>query len=292
MQYLSLETQNLNFAQLCAIGARYQGEVGTSGVRAEGLGGLENLLKAASKAADDFLLSNRSPRETAIKGAKNLAAFHDSQRPDVLKAQQAQLDRGVVHLRKWLSRQGAWFAGKDGLNWSATMRSTVIYDEELARQNATKIQIRGGVLLNMDGKAIDTSRMVTHFSGPGHAIYVMSAEGHLHLNAHNVGHYHHSSLLAGANVAGAGEISVRHGIVTSLSNKSGHYVPNQIHLLYVLGKLQQSGVALQFQIYLAGDHKRFRTVHEFMLYAGMDNESYERLQASNQPFRDAGYAVF
>src|SRR5262249_40216433 len=63
---------------------------------------------------------------------------------------------------------------------------------------------------------------------------------HLHVASHITGQYHHSSLLAGANVACAGEIEIgADGKILWLSNKSGHYKPNVDHVFQVLNQLQK-----------------------------------------------------
>jgi hypothetical protein len=44
---------------------------------------------------------------------------------------------------------------------------------------------------------------------------------------HFVGRFHHSSLLAGAAVAAAGEIEVRNGQLIAISDRSRHYLPGR-----------------------------------------------------------------
>ena len=63
-----------------------------------------------------------------------------------------------------------------------------------------------------DGSRFDTSTGATAWSGDGRAIFVMDGSGNLYATLdQRVGHTHHSSLLGGAPVAGAGEIEVRDG---------------------------------------------------------------------------------
>ena len=76
------------------------------------------------------------------------------------------------------------------------------------------------------------------------AIFVLSHEGDLFLTtAQAIGRFHHSSFVAGAPVAAAGEMTVHHGQVLALSNRSGHYMPPRACLGRVLEKLRQMGVA-------------------------------------------------
>lgn len=251
-RYKVLDTGNnsVNFSELCKIGVSYQGEVGESGEREGALGLLQKQLEKAMNNAKGFQVANRTPQSTNATGVKALKAFHTSQQTHVKEAEQARLNEVAIRLRTWLSRQGAWFSGESGLNEEMTMRPkmVVVYDNQLAQQNLTKLSIDGGLLRSADGKLFDTSKMVTHFSGPGFAIYVMSFSGNLHAGSHSVGHRHHSSLLAGADVNGAGEIVVTGGRITFLSNKSGDYRPGRNQLLAVLAMLQHSGVPLDFRL--------------------------------------------
>jgi hypothetical protein len=67
--------------------------------------------------------------------------------------------------------------------------------------------------------------------------------------SHKVGKFHHSSLLAGGNVALGGEMVVHGGHIVSMTNKSGHYAPTPAHLRQFLHILQKKGVNLGFRIW-------------------------------------------
>jgi hypothetical protein len=281
-RYKVLDTGNnsVNFSELCTIESSYNGEVGTSGERQVALGNLQKQLEKAMNDAKGFQVANRTPQSTNATGVQALKAFHTSQQTNVKDAKQTQLNQVVIRLRTWLSRQGAWFSGDSGLNWKMTMRPKVVYDTQLAQQNFTKLSIDGGLLRSADGKLFDTSKMVTHFSGPGFAIYVMSFSGNLHAGSHSVGHRHHSSLLAGANVNGAGEIVVTGGRITFLSNKSGHYHPGRNQLLAVLAMLQHNGVPLDFSLRVFTAQYRHGTnyvsVDAFMKANQLDDASIDQ----------------
>jgi hypothetical protein len=76
-----------------------------------------------------------------------------------------------------------------------------------------------------DGTLFDTTSGRTVFSD-GRAIFVMDEHGNLYATMNQqVGHIHHSSLLAGDPVVGAGEIDVRGGQLVGMTDKSGHYHP-------------------------------------------------------------------
>lgn len=55
----------------------------------------------------------------------------------------------------------------------------------------------------------------------------------------------HSSVLAGGNVAGAGEIKIKKGKVQSIDNKSGHYKPETQFLLQTVEHLLKQGAMLE-----------------------------------------------
>ncbi len=270
-----------SYGATCSVGHHYVGEVGTSGVRQGALEDLEDqLVEAFDKARQKQ--GAQGPAKIDVPGGpgqvKALAQWHEGQSTASKDAAQKTLNDKVIFLRKWLSRQGAWFGPEGRLLWPETLKLRVVYDAELAKQNATRITIKnGGRLHTPDGKFLDTAKFVTHFSGPGKAIYVMSATGNLHVHSHSVGHFHHSSLLAGAPVAGAGEIEVQRGLITWLSNKSGHYRPGRDHLLQVLGMLQSKGVDLAFPLSVvglgAGDYP---SVEEFMKNQLIDDEGFEK----------------
>jgi hypothetical protein len=76
-----------------------------------------------------------------------------------------------------------------------------------------------------DGELFDTTEASTLHSD-GRAIFVMDCSGNLYATTdHAFGITHHSSLLAGDPVAGAGEITVRNGDMSEMTDASGHYEP-------------------------------------------------------------------
>ena len=77
-------------------------------------------------------------------------------------------------------------------------------------------------------------------------IYVLSSCGRLYANfdpdpaAHA---FYHSSFVAGREVAAAGAMTVRDGLLLSLSNESGHYIPAPSSLSTILRRLTKMGVS-------------------------------------------------
>jgi hypothetical protein len=99
----------------------------------------------------------------------------------------------------------------------------------------------------------DTSSMDSNYMGRGFAIYVMDSAGRLYASQHKVGLFHHSSFLAGADVAGAGEMNVVGGVLKVITNKSGHYAPTKQEMAQVLEELEGRGVNLSQVEYIHVD---------------------------------------
>ncbi len=120
--------------------------------------------------------------------------------------------------------------------------SKVTYLSETERQ-MLRIEVRDGKLYDASGRPVDTANGSSFQSGDGTAIFVMGPDGHLYISDfHEVQQFHHSSILAGEPVAGAGEIVVEDGVIVSINRGSGHYQPNPIHMDQVLDELDAAGV--------------------------------------------------
>jgi hypothetical protein len=89
----------------------------------------------------------------------------------------------------------------------------------------------------------DTGGLVSKASGPGYAIFVMDPQGNIYAGQHRVGLFHHSSFLAGRDVAAAGEIKVTGGKLTHLTAKSGHYFPSPENTWQVVKEMAGAGVS-------------------------------------------------
>ena len=112
-------------------------------------------------------------------------------------------------------------------------------------QNRLFADADGNLRSAADGSRFDTSTGVTAWSGDGRAIFVMDGSGNLYATLdQRVGHTHHSSLLGGAPVAGAGEIEVRDGRLVAMTDQSGHYRPRPAMNDRVLRSLRRQGVVL------------------------------------------------
>lgn len=222
---------------------------------------LKNLERPAAAGAYASVANKKAFFERAGNTAQNQAA---------IAAARKEVDR----LRYWLKKEGV-AAQADGTILSTGISPMVVmYDHDIARQGATMVHISGGKLYTDRACTLplDTKNMVTHFSGPGKAIFVMSQSGNIHVDSHVVGHRHHSSLLAGAPVACGGELEVSNGTLKWLSNKSGHYAPNVDHLLQILHVLQKKFVPLTFALTVFMPARSpFATVADFMQQLQLDD---------------------
>lgn len=117
-------------------------------------------------------------------------------------------------------------------------RMSVEYLKSDEARKPYKLSVNGQGLLLQNGALFDTTNMSTVFSGKGWAIYVVTPDGDIYAATHKLSAFHHSSLLAAADVAGAGELQVTKGKIVSISNKSGHYLPGMIHLVQTLDALK------------------------------------------------------
>jgi hypothetical protein len=94
-----------------------------------------------------------------------------------------------------------------------------------------------------DGGLFDTGTSQTVWSGGGRAIFVMDEHGNLYATVdQQIGRIHHSSLLAGEPVVGAGEIEVRNGRLVAMTDQSGHYQPTAEMNDLVMQDLRNQGL--------------------------------------------------
>jgi len=117
--------------------------------------------------------------------------------------------------------------------------------EAVAPQDRANYELSGGTtFIRGGGVKYDTSGSYSKFKGVGFGIFVMGSNGKIYAGDHRIGLFHHSSLLAGGAVAGAGELKVIGGALKWITNKSGHYTPTAAQTIQVLAELQRRGVDL------------------------------------------------
>lgn len=289
----------MQYRYLSQLGSHYNGEEGTPGVRRSVLQGVEAQLKAAmvDLANAERPLARPLPalpatvadprRVAAAREAETRAAEFIARRA----TQVAHYRRLVSNIREVLVRQGCEVRADGSIVWERSM-ATVVYDHDPVLRNMTRIHLSGGRLFSDEActRPLDTRGMVTQFSGPGFAIFVMSERGNLHVASHSVGHRHHSSLLAGESVAAAGELICRDGVLRWLSNKSGHYRPGVGHLLQVLHQLQKKGIPMTFPLMVLPSGKNYGSVGAFLdelRIAGEPDYELDKLMAYKEHLTDA-----
>lgn len=98
-----------------------------------------------------------------------------------------------------------------------------------------------GLLYDANVQPFDTTGAGT-VTGKGKAIFVMSETGDIYASlTQQAGIFHHSSFLAGGPVAAAGELEVANGLVKTVSNRSGHYTPDQSYTHQFVEQLWRKG---------------------------------------------------
>jgi hypothetical protein len=129
---------------------------------------------------------------------------------------------------------------ESGNGWCAPKKVQYLSAAERAE---LKLTIREGKVYDSKGNLYDTTDAGTFFSGKGKSIFVMDSNGNIYASKHQaVGEFHHSSILRGEPVSGAGEITVKDGVITEISNRSGHYQPTQEINSQVLKQVGSEGV--------------------------------------------------
>jgi len=119
-----------------------------------------------------------------------------------------------------------------------------------------------------DGKAYVGGRMLPHLTpdeDPNSEInymYSMDPKGNIYLFENGPlasCRFHHSSLVNGDAVAGAGHFKIQQGVINYASNCSGHYHPSDDLLDQVLEVLRENGVSVKEKHYYGGKPmKRYR----------------------------------
>lgn len=119
----------------------------------------------------------------------------------------------------------------------------VKYLDEDGREER-RLFVHDGRLYGVDGRPFDTSTgMSIHGGNDPRAIFVMDEYGNIYAsNYHALGEFHHSSLLAGEPVSGAGEMRVVNGRLEFISDQSGHYKPPPEYLEQVIERLREDGI--------------------------------------------------
>jgi uncharacterized Zn-binding protein involved in type VI secretion len=129
-------------------------------------------------------------------------------------------------------------------NW-LTGRSTVEYLNDAQRAELL-LTIKDGKLYDAKGNLFDTIGVWIDHRAPRSAIYVMDENGNFYASIdHKRGEFHHSSILGGRPVAGAGEIEVNRGVLQYINRGSGHYEPTPEMLQQTVNELRARGLEFE-----------------------------------------------
>lgn len=105
------------------------------------------------------------------------------------------------------------------------------------------VKVKDGKFYDAKGNLLDTRHAVGSHGYSGRGIFVMDKQGNIYLHTDPIqGKIHHSSLVAGGEVAGAGQMRIEDGVLKNLDPTSGHY-PFSDLLGQVIQRLEDFGVA-------------------------------------------------
>lgn len=121
----------------------------------------------------------------------------------------------------------------------------------------------GGITQGTPPTLFSTNNMHSVASGAKYAIFAMSRSGRIYATNHRISRVHHTSPLAGGDVAAAGEMVVQNGVLLCITNKSGHYAPNERHLVQVLQEVQS-----RFKVNLATVQLKFFDASKSVFWPG------------------------
>ena len=108
--------------------------------------------------------------------------------------------------------------------WADYGNPEIEYLETESNRSTYEVFVKDKKLIDINGKLFDSGN-----SSNGKLIFVMDAQGRIFAGEPRLMEFHHSSFLAGAPVAAAGELMIADGMVVSHSRQSGHYKPDAIH---------------------------------------------------------------
>jgi YD repeat-containing protein len=128
------------------------------------------------------------------------------------------------------------YVGDDLLD-DALGRHTIAFDDAMRERH--RLRVKDGLLLTSDSTPLDTAGLLY--------LVVLAPDGELYAapgDFSSTTKVHHSSVLAGAPVAAAGEIVARRGKLVRVTSRSGHYKPPMCLLDQLRAELERRGVPL------------------------------------------------
>ncbi len=137
-----------------------------------------------------------------------------------------------------------------------------------------KLNFENGAV-KRNGRPFDTSTSATSFSGKGVAIFVVDPKKNFYSSSHKIGQFHHSSLIAGGAILGAGECMTNmNGEFVAISNKSGHYKPNIECMINVLSILKEQGIDLSKIVLVLLEEKKSFGCNALEFLEAMQTKQY------------------
>jgi Domain of unknown function (DUF4157) len=204
----------------------------------------EELVKASVvKNEADMVEFRKSLDELEKEGKLTPKAREDAELAAIrsVKNKVTQKTKGAS-LNKYKTKEmDAQYKGEEtGSYWGTKVK----YLNESERADLELFIGDDGLAYDMYGKLMDTSSGNSIFANnKGTSIFVMDSNGRIFVsNYHEVGLFHHSSILAGKPVAAAGEIQIKNGIISYVSRSSGHYKPEAVFLNQFKSELNYRGV--------------------------------------------------
>ena len=120
--------------------------------------------------------------------------------------------------------------------------ATVRYIRDPIERASMRLRVKNGLLVDAHNIPLDP-QVDRHPKRDGFAVFVMDRKGDIYISFdHQQGRFHHSSILAGAAVRAAGDMTIIQGRLLALSNSSGHYKPDAACLDVTLARLSALGV--------------------------------------------------
>jgi len=113
--------------------------------------------------------------------------------------------------------------------------------EYLTPKDLVKFEVKvvNNKLVDVEGIPIDSGN-----TNNGKVMFVMDPDGNIYSGEQRVMEFHHSSFLAGKDVASAGELMIFDGEILSHSRRSGHYKPTQEQHQQFISQLKTNGIDL------------------------------------------------
>lgn len=131
-------------------------------------------------------------------------------------------------------------------------------------------QERPNYKITFTGKTINFSQAAQEAgmnSYTGEVIYVLDHNDVFYFGVKSLGTFHHSSMLAGAPVSGAGTMKVRNRQIEEVNDHSGHYKPGRKEMVKVARAMQRNGALLsQVNMKISGvNHSEWTGTAEALL---------------------------